>query len=83
MENATKRATHAADLLNDELQYRRPMCIREVMVFPAIRNCPSLAVCPRCRITLEREFVAYCDRCGQCLDWHRYKEVEIIYPGTI
>ncbi len=25
--------------------------------------------CPRCDVTLERDYQAYCDRCGQCLDW--------------
>ncbi|MBQ6700823.1 MAG: hypothetical protein IJM98_09225 [Oscillospiraceae bacterium] len=29
-------------------------------------------ICPRCRITLEREYQAYCDRCGQALDWKKY-----------
>ena len=27
--------------------------------------------CPRCDVTLERDYQAYCDRCGQCLDWNR------------
>ena len=30
-------------------------------------------VCPRCGITLEREYQAFCDRCGQRLDW---KEID-------
>lgn len=70
------------DCLAEELQYRRPMRVREIMVFPAIRGTPGLAVCPRCRTTMEREYMAYCDRCGQCLDWHGYKQAAVIYPGT-
>ena len=31
-------------------------------------------MCPRCSITMEREFMAYCDRCGQCLSWKHYKK---------
>ncbi len=27
--------------------------------------------CPRCDVTLERDYQAYCDRCGQQLDWKR------------
>lgn len=27
------------------------------------------AICPRCRIPLDRDYQAYCDRCGQHLKW--------------
>jgi hypothetical protein len=33
--------------------------------------------CPRCDVTLERDYQSYCDRCGQCLDWkhiHKAKQ---------
>lgn len=63
------------------LSYRRPMLVRELMVFPAMRPMDSYYVCPRCKITLEREFVMYCDRCGQCLDWEQYEQARIVYPG--
>lgn len=63
------------------LSYRRPMLVRELMVFPAMRPMDSYYVCPRCQITLEREFVKYCDRCGQCLDWTKYEQARIVYPG--
>lgn len=26
-------------------------------------------VCPRCSRSMEREYMAYCDRCGQHLSW--------------
>ena len=29
----------------------------------------SYYLCPRCSIPLEREFVPYCDQCGQKLSW--------------
>lgn len=63
------------------LSYRRPMLVRELMVFPAMRPMDSYYVCPRCQTTLEREFVKYCDRCGQCLDWEQYEQARIVYPG--
>lgn len=37
--------------------------------------------CPRCGITLDREFVRFCDRCGQRLDWTQYRKVKIILPN--
>lgn len=36
--------------------------------------------CPRCCVTLDRDFVSYCDRCGQKLDWTKYKSVKLSYP---
>lgn len=35
-------------------------------------------ICPRCNITVEREFMAYCDRCGQRLSWKRYKKAVVV-----
>lgn len=51
-------------LLMHFAEYRMELPIREVMVFP---NGHAYYVCPRCNITLEREFMSYCDRCGQHL----------------
>ncbi len=27
-------------------------------------------ICPNCRSILDREYVRYCDRCGQALSWY-------------
>ena len=35
-------------------------------------------ICPRCNTTMEREFISYCDRCGQCLCWKNYKKALVI-----
>ena len=64
-----------------ELAYRRPLRVRELMVCAGGRPEDSYYVCPRCRVTMEREFMQYCDRCGQCLDWSRYTQVKIIRTG--
>ena len=39
-----------------------------------------MPVCPRCKTTMEREYMAYCDRCGQCLDWRGLKKAQVVYP---
>ena len=62
--------------------YRRPMMVRELMVFPAMKQNTSFYVCPRCSRTMEREFMGYCDRCGQHLNWKQYEQATIVYPGT-
>lgn len=58
--------------------YRQELLVEELMVFS---DGMGYYVCPRCRITLERDFVSFCDRCGQRLGWRRYKNVRIIHPN--
>ena len=61
--------------------YRFAMSVTELMVFETWQMKDYYYICPRCGITLEREFMAHCDRCGQCLDWMEYKKVKIVRPG--
>lgn len=63
------------------VSYRSPMPVTELMAFETWQRKDYYYVCPRCGITMEREFMAYCDRCGQHLDWKGYKKVKIVYPG--
>lgn len=63
------------------LSYRAAMPVTKLMVFETGRRRDAYYVCPRCGLTMEREFMAYCDRCGQCLDWKGYKKAGIVYPG--
>ena len=58
--------------------YSLPMSVTEVMLFP---NGTNYYVCPRCYVTVEREFMSFCDRCGQHLGWKGYKKAKKIYPG--
>ena len=84
MKTAVKRKGNSAgtESFEEALQYRTPMRVREIMVFPDMRGRPAFAVCPRCGITMEREYMSYCDRCGQCLNWRDFKKAAIIYPGS-
>lgn len=67
-------------LLIQLLEYRREVPVKEVIVF---QNGAAYYVCPRCGITMEREFMAYCDRCGQHIGWKGYKKAKVIYPGKL
>lgn len=63
------------------LSYRLPLKIHSACVY---LNPPEDCIyyqCPRCQTTLDREFVSYCDRCGQRLDWHGYKNATQHRPG--
>lgn len=66
----------------DALEYRRPMRVTEIMVHSSAWGELGWAVCPRCGITMEREFMSFCDRCGQRLDWSGYEYATVIYPGA-
>ena len=57
--------------------YRIGMRINEVMQL----SDGGYYLCPRCRVTLERDFQTYCDRCGQRLDWANFRKATVIYPG--
>ena len=61
--------------------YRNGMLVNEVMVFETWFGKTGYYVCPCCKITLDREFISFCDRCGQKLDWRYYRKAKIVYPG--
>lgn len=60
------------------MSFRVPMPVTQLKLFSACRGEPAYYVCPRCRLTMEREFMAYCDRCGQKLSWKDYKRAAVI-----
>lgn len=58
-----------------EIAYRLPLAVQEVRVFS---NGNSFPVCPKCGLTLEREYMNFCDRCGQKLDWKEYEKAVVV-----
>lgn len=69
--------------LFEQLLYRLPIAVTEIHVFPYCSGGPSYPVCPRCGATMEREYMAFCSRCGQKLDWRRYSYARVVFmePG--
>lgn len=59
--------------------YRVPMPVTELKVFLECHDQTAYYLCPRCRLTMEREFMNFCDRCGQRLDWRHYENAQIVY----
>ncbi|MCI8551908.1 MAG: hypothetical protein HFF56_02765 [Lawsonibacter sp.] len=59
-----------------ELSYRTTMPVTQIRLFPSDGAYP---VCPRCAISLDREYQRFCDRCGQRLGWQGYKKARIIH----
>lgn len=58
------------------LTYRVPMRVEDAVIFPRWPQDDIYYRCPRCQKLLEREWIAYCCSCGQCLDWRNYRKVK-------
>lgn len=58
------------------IQYRLPLPVREVRVFP---HGDSYPICPRCDKSMPREYMRFCDRCGQRLSWFAYEHARVVY----
>jgi len=64
-----------------QIFYRLPKGVSEVHVFHAAFGETGYPVCPQCRCTMEREYMSFCSRCGQRLDWKNYEFARITYVG--
>ena len=61
------------------MTYRVPMMVKDLVAFYQFPEDDVYYLCPRCQELLPREFIAYCDRCGQCLDWRKYRKAKCTY----
>jgi len=50
----------------DAVSYRIALPVREISV---CGNDDSFPICPRCDQTMDREYMAFCDCCGQKINW--------------
>ena len=58
------------------VSYRIPRPVTKVIAYSKT----SYPICPRCAVSLEREYMAFCDRCGQKLNWDFLEHAKMIYP---
>lgn len=56
-------------------RYRAPMRVKEVCQFDSGDIYP---ICPRCGMTIDREYMSFCDRCGQRLGWELFDYAVIV-----
>ena len=63
-------------LLCELAAYRAPVSITEYILLESTDESSRYYICPRCQTSLEREFQACCDRCGQRLDWKHYRKAK-------
>ena len=67
--------------ITEELRYRKPMRVSEIMVFSMSHGRTGFAICPRCKLTMEYEYAPFCGHCGQRLDWSRYRHAVFRISG--
>ena len=72
---ATK-SKHSIRMFADAVSYRIPLPVTKVIVYSKT----TYPICPRCAVSLEREYMAFCDRCGQRLNWDFFEHAKVIYP---
>lgn len=73
-----------ADVPVEELLFRIPMQVTQFCAYyDSMAGFTVFPVCPRCLDTFEREYQAFCDRCGQKLSWKGFDKAELIIPGNI
>ena len=60
------------------IAYRTPLPVTKVIVY---FDDTAYPLCPRCASALEREYVFFCDQCGQKLEWKFYPHAKVVRPG--
>lgn len=51
----------------EAVSYRIPLQVTRVVKLPGYGE--IYPQCPRCKRTMDREYIQFCDRCGQKLSW--------------
>ena len=67
---------HSMRLFTDSVSYRIPLPVTKVIAF----SNTTYPICPRCAVSLEREYMSFCDRCGQMLNWDLFEHAKVIHP---
>ncbi len=71
---------HTADMeVIEALRRAQPLPVVRRMAFLSSDGYSLFPICPACNCTFDRDFQAYCDHCGQCLDWSHYEDAHIIF----
>jgi len=67
---------HSIRLFTDAVSYRIPLPVTKVIAYSKT----TYPICPRCTVSLDREYMSFCDRCGQKLNWDLFEYAKVIYP---
>lgn len=65
---------------HEALSYRLPLPVIRVVELESGDRYP---VCPRCGQSFDREYIHYCDRCGQKLSWELFAFAAVRKTGVL
>ena len=68
--------TYGFSFLVTAVSYRIAMPVTEIVQYGS--GGYAYPVCPRCRQSMDREYMGYCDRCGQKLSWVKLDNAKIL-----
>ena len=69
------------DIFLDAVSYRVEIPVTKMRYFRSMGS--GYPLCPRCEMTIEREYMHYCDRCGQKLGWDSWEDAEIVLGDRV
>lgn len=72
----TRESLISIPIIAKAVSYRAPLPVTKVIELERRNYFP---VCPRCAISMEREYMAFCDRCGQRLSWYAFPFAQVCY----
>lgn len=78
LETSAKKQNRISHLFFQAVTYRVPLSITKIIVYADDAAYP---LCPRCSMGLDREYMAFCDRCGQKLNWGLFKYARVVRPA--
>lgn len=58
------------------VSYRIPLPVTQLLLFADKSSYP---ICPRCDITIEWEYMRFCNHCGQRLSWNLFEFAKVNY----
>ena len=66
----------SAGFIVTAVSYRIPRAVTKVIAYAPEHT--FYAVCPRCKRSMERDYMSFCDRCGQKLNWDLFDFAKIV-----
>ncbi len=64
------------EFVHEAVTYRQKLPINEIKLYEKENS--IYALCPRCRATIERDYLNYCSCCGQKIDWKNWTNAQIV-----
>ena len=71
-----KKHKYSVRLFAEVVAYRIPLPVTKVIAYTN----DIYPICPRCEVSLEREYMSFCDRCGQKLNWDYFDHAKVVSP---